>query len=1262
MRKNIVLQLMVAIVFFLAICSPSKALERELVRNFATQIEKTASGIVSSYTILLPSTNNPKSSDDYKIVTVQRVDERNYQKGRIHLKTKAKFDNGKENLLQSANYLSTALQSIGANVNKVFADNQQIEKFPEMKSAGFDRLYEINIPIEADPMNICAELMQNPDVEYACPIYVRYPNYTPSDPLQSQQYAIANMKLIQAWDITQGNTEITIAIVDSGTDWAHTDLAANIWSNPHETINGIDDDNNGKIDDVRGWDFCATTSVSQLNQGIFGEDANPTNKVNTHGSSVAGCASAATNNSIGIASPGFNCKIIPVKVGSEIQGYEGLYSAYDGITYAANIGAKIINCSWGGIGYSPAEEQIINYAINEKGCFVVVASGNDGANNDNFPNYPCNYPGVFSVGATSSNNDMANFSNYGYTVHSFAPGASIYTTDASNQYTTIDGTSFSSPYTAGVAGLVLSVAKRHSQTWTPKKLFHQLRSTSDRNIMINNQLIDQVYGSINAYKAVTYNFPGGPTIPGISILGYSIDGNASTISNYNSHTFSAVVKNYLGTASNVKISAFSTDAFVECGTIPIQLNSLNTEETHEISINVKINERCPWFNGYASFIIKYEADGYSDYELVKIPVRLPTANTYTQLTELPVTTTWNSISAPDANTCWAVGSGSMFKNSTGFIQSYNGSIISKSINTGLPAYAICGIDRYNAFIGASYTNQSRIFKTVNAGSSWTTISVATITNFINDLYFFDASNGVMLGDPKNSQWGVAYTQNGGTNWTISNTPLPDSDESGLVGASASIGDTIWFGTSTGRTLRSTDKGHNWAEIGKLEGTVHNYTFQNSSYGIALYETNTEILGLAVTNDGGETWTKKVENLALSGIYPVYAFGVEKAKAFYLVDSRGAIFKTIDEGATWTMELTTRDNLTSRADIHNNTTTNTVTMFDIGADFGKLQFKYYSPDAKPSIAFLDGSEFKFDSTEVNDAITKLIKITNKGDLPATISNSSITPLGNTEINEFVLNTNPTTIASGANLNLSVKFAPKSIGDKSARLTIHYNGSPDTSFIILKAYGKDLPVTPTYILDLVSNDTLDYDTLALNTKSAKTIKLKNNGNQKVSITSTSIVDDANKEASEFLINNAEILKEIDPNAELEINVEFAPTSAGNKSAKLAITHNGKNSPIRVRLLGVGKAEPNAVEENIANHATSIRPNPAKDYLEVYCDNTMADVNYIHIYNQNGELVLTTIPKDKFAKNLILNTSSISSGSYQLIIDRNGIKEAINIIIVK
>lgn len=1261
MRNKIVLQLMVAIVFFLAICSPTKALERELVRNFATQIEKTASGLVSSYTILLPKTNNPQSSDDYKIVTVQRVDANNYQKGIIHVKTKSKFDNGKENLLQSANYLSAALQNIGANVSKIFANNKLIEKHPEMKSTGFDRLYEINIPIDADPVNICAELMQNPDVEYACPIYVRYPNFNPNDPLKTQQYAIGNMKLTQAWDITQGDPTITIAIVDSGTDWSHSDLAANIWSNPNETINGKDDDGNGKIDDVRGWDFCATTNLTQFNQGDFGEDNNPTNSVNTHGTSVAGCASASTNNSIGIASPGFNCKIIPVKMGTEIQGREGIYRAYEGITYAANLGAKIINCSWGGIGYSAAEEQVINYAIKTKGCFVVVSSGNDGTNNDNFPNYPCNYPGVFSVGATSSSNAMTNFSNFGYTVHSFAPGASIYTTEASNRYKTIDGTSFSSPYTSGVAGLVLSVAKKHNQTWTPKKLFHQLRSTSDRNVLINNNLVDFVYGSINAYKAVTYNFPGGPSVPGLSILGYTIDGKATYINNHDLHNFSAVVKNYLGTASNLKITAYSPDAFVECGATPIQLNSLNSDETHEINISIKINDKCPWFAGYATFILKYEADGYSDFEYIKIPINLPTSNIYTQLMQLPVSTSWNAISAPDANTCWAVGTGPMFSNYTGFIQSYNGTAIYNTVSY-TPAYAICGIDRYIAFIGTSYTNQSMIYKTVNAGNNWTPVSVATITDFINDLHFFNTSNGVMLGDPKNSKWGVAYTQNGGTYWNLSSIPLPLSDESGMVGASATFGETIWFGTSAGRTFRSTDKGRSWNVISQLPGAIHKYAFLNSNDGIAIYETNTNILGLAVTNNGGETWTTKVDNLALSGIYPVYAFGVEKAKAFYLVDSQGAIFKTIDDGLSWTMERTNRDNLTSRADIVNNASTNTITMFDIGADLGKLQFKYYAPDAKAAISFANGSEYKFDTTEVNSTLTKLIKITNTGELSASISQSTITPLDNTEENEFILNSPPTTLSSGSNLNLNVKFAPTSTGDKSARLALHYNGSPDTSFIILKAYSKEKAIEPTYILDLVSNDSIDFDTVALNKKSPKTITLKNNGNQAVSITSISIVDDTNKEATEFLINKAEIIKTIEPNAELEIIVEFAPTSTGNKSAILSITRTGNISPIQVRLLGVGKDETNSVEESMTNHASSIRPNPAKDYLEVYCENTLADVTAISIFNHNGELVLATIPKDKFAKNLILNTSSIPSGSYQLLIDRNGIKETINIIIVK
>ncbi|MGA2298900.1 MAG: S8 family serine peptidase, partial [FCB group bacterium] len=372
-----------------------------------------------------------------KVYKMEKLAPEHYLPNAFYIKTKKSLTIASDKKSVSSFSLQTVLQDINVtSIKAPFADNSKVNKLQATDKIGVDRIYEIYYKSDSDPYEVCKGLMANSEIEYAVPIFIRYPcDVIPNDPRLSNQWAVVRMLMPQAWAISEGDTNVVIAIVDSGTDWTHDDLNANIWTNPGETgkdakgndkrTNGIDDDGDGKVDDWHGWDFVGNRDYNQLNSGDYVEDNNPTNLTLIHGTHVSGCASAVTNNGIGIAGIGFKCKLLPVKCASDMYSWAGIYRGFDGIKYAADMGAAIINCSWGGAGSSPAEQDIINYAVS-KGSLVVVAAGNNyGQNIDDGGFYPAGYDNVLCVGATNSNDQVADFSNIGSRVTVYSPGQDI---------------------------------------------------------------------------------------------------------------------------------------------------------------------------------------------------------------------------------------------------------------------------------------------------------------------------------------------------------------------------------------------------------------------------------------------------------------------------------------------------------------------------------------------------------------------------------------------------------------------------------------------------------------------------------------------------------------------------------------------------------------------------------------------------------------------------------------------------------------------
>lgn len=350
-----------------------------------------------------------------------------------------------------------------------------------------------------DPAVAARKLSALPGLVYAEPMPVRRFTFVPDDPLRQEQYHLTNIKAFEAWDLLPVGSTALIAIVDTGIEYLHEDLAANIYINPGEDINhngiidsgdfnGVDDDGNGFIDDIRGWDFVGT--------GDGGDnDPRPGNR---HGTHVAGIAGAVVNNGIGIAGVAPNIRLLPVKIGLDNPGSDAVSNSYEGVIYAAAMHADVINCSWGGTTKSNAEAEIVANAIS-LGSLIVAAAGNESRE---AAFYPAAYTGVLSVGSVTINDDPSGFSNYDVSVDVSAPGSSIYSTipGTTFRYDYLSGTSMASPVTAGLAALV----RMKNPTFTPLQIGEQIKATTD-NI---DERLDERHkgkfgtGRINALKAL----------------------------------------------------------------------------------------------------------------------------------------------------------------------------------------------------------------------------------------------------------------------------------------------------------------------------------------------------------------------------------------------------------------------------------------------------------------------------------------------------------------------------------------------------------------------------------------------------------------------------------------------------------------------------------------------------------------------------------------------------------------------------------------
>lgn len=337
-------------------------------------------------------------------------------------------------------------------------------------------------------------LQSDPSVAYAEPNFIVTSFATPNDPSFPRQYGLhntgqtaglndADIDAPEAWDLSTGTNSI-IAVIDTGVDYNHPDLASNIWTNPGEIANnGVDDDGNGLIDDTRGWDFA-------------NNDNNPMDD-NRHGTHVAGIIAARGNNAVGVTGVNWSARIMPLKF-LTATGSGTTASAIRSLQYAVRMGAKISNNSWGGGARSQALFDAIS-AANTAGHLFVAAAGNAGVNTDTTPSYPASFdlPNIVSVTATDSSNRLPAFANTGpLSVDLSAPGVAILSTTPNNAYASLSGTSMAAPFASGVAGLVLAA----NPTLTMPALKAALLNSVDPVAGLAGRVLSG--GKINAFNAL----------------------------------------------------------------------------------------------------------------------------------------------------------------------------------------------------------------------------------------------------------------------------------------------------------------------------------------------------------------------------------------------------------------------------------------------------------------------------------------------------------------------------------------------------------------------------------------------------------------------------------------------------------------------------------------------------------------------------------------------------------------------------------------
>lgn len=451
-------------------------------------------------------------------------------------------------------------------------------------------------------------ILYDQEIEDAEPIYLHklQSGFQPNDELISSQEMLETISALDAFNLESGDPNVIIAISDNGVYQNHSDYYSNIALNEQDPVNGIDDDNNGYIDDYDGFNLHAFST---------GNNWNNTTISDSHGTNVAGIAAAKSNNSIGITGVGGLCSTFPIRASASNS--QSIAYGYESIIYAGIRAFDVLNCSWANDekGYSSIEQSIIDFA-DANGVFIVVAAGNVNFSDIGTERlatfYPSAYKNVFAVGETYPWDELTESSSLASYISILAPGYDNYSLSVNNSYQKVDlGTSFAAPVVAGAVGLL----KSHFPNLNNRQIAQLIKQTADDISDKNLDYLNFLPYRLNLYHAIlTDPF----SIPGIEfekIYYNNLEGiELKRVSMSDTVNLSFKIKNHLGDGKNLKFKImpiyYNNEFEVSFLQDEVLLNSINSGE--ELILNgLKFYQR-----GISSDKIIFRIDIYSNDKVI----------------------------------------------------------------------------------------------------------------------------------------------------------------------------------------------------------------------------------------------------------------------------------------------------------------------------------------------------------------------------------------------------------------------------------------------------------------------------------------------------------------------------------------------------------------------------------------------------------------------------------------------------------------------
>jgi subtilisin family serine protease/photosystem II stability/assembly factor-like uncharacterized protein len=774
----------------------------------------------------------------------------------------------------------------------------------EVKAGKVDlsRIHFASIPSTMDPVAVAKELSALPEVEYAGPKYRYHLAEVPNDSDYAvwQQRYFDLMHVVEGWAIQKGSLEVVIATVDGGTNWHHPDLAANIWINPAEDINhdgrfdpgdndGIDQDGNGMVDDVIGWNFGNNTNDPQGFASAPGSA--------DHGTETASEFGAVSNNGFGMAGTSWNCKIMPVCVADPTTDLNVPYG-FEGIEYASRMGAKVINCSWyraGGSGTYQQWEQDVITAVTEGGSLIVAAAGNEHLQNlDENPYFPASYEHVLSVGATNSSSDaIAYFTDIGLNVSVFAPGMAIRVAKNNGSYGTDQGTSHSSPLVAGLAGLLFS---QHPD-WTPEQVAEQIRITSDPIDTVNPDHAGSLgHGRVNFYRALS------EVHSGIVVEAHSfqnVSGGKFFLED-DTVMLNIILQNVLTVAAeNLLFSTTANSALIPLAPISAP-HRLEAGASDSLTILFRVAHIAQ--KQIAKVRVSWSANG-SEQDAHMFDTTVYGGEGSWERQWSPTMTPLTSVHAVNSRVAWAAGFTYGTDSSGEVLRTTDGGDNWVIVKNGFGQWSrwVFALDSLTAWLNVE---GGKIYKTVDGGASWTQQKYPEPqAYYFCGFWFFDEANGYALGNPQSSgrKLIMLRTTDGGATWThFSNEPIAPS-EYYMENLAVWCTDTqhIWFGSADSRVWRTTNGGETWLFTTIGTSGVSGLAMRDDSVGVLCAGGGFEPEIFARTTNGGATWQPQPSPIAGGGLAAAMLPGSREA---WIAGSHAVAYSP-DEGTTWTLQPT-----------------------------------------------------------------------------------------------------------------------------------------------------------------------------------------------------------------------------------------------------------------------------------------------------------------------------------------------------------------------